>query len=374
MPGEFSVTPYDVEGKVDYQRLIDKFGITPMDQKLRARMKKLAGEEFFMISRGIFFAHRDLGWLLDEYEKGNRFYIYTGIAPSGTMTLGHLVPFLMTKWLQDRFGAEVYIQIPDEEKFLTKKDPSLTLEKIHRYAYEDALSIAALGFDPKKTRIFLDTEYAGFMYKQAVRASKYITFSIIKDAFGFSNETNIGAIFYTSMQAVPAFMKSVEEGRNVPCLIPLAVDQDVHFRVARNAIEKLGYHKPAIIHAKFMPSLKGAAKMSSSDPDNTIYLSDDEATVVKKVNKAITGQQSTAELQKKLGGDPEKCAVCQYYKYVFEPDDKKLAEIFAGEKDGTMLAGEHKKHLAETINRFLAEHRKKMERMKDHLDEFMLRS
>lgn len=373
MPEEFSVTPYDVEGKVDYQRLIDRFGISPIDEKLRARIKKLAGEEFFMINRGIFFAHRDLNWLLDEYEKGNKFYIYTGIAPSGTMTIGHLVPFMMTKWLQDKFGAEVYIQIPDEEKFLTKKDPTLTLEKIHRYAYDDALSIAALGFDPKNTKIFLDTEYAGFMYKQAVRASKYITFSIIKDAFGFSNETNIGAIFYTSMQAVPAFMKSVEEGRNVPCLIPLAVDQDVHFRVARNAIEKLGYHKPAILHAKFMPSLNGTPKMSSSDPLNTIYLSDDDATVVKKVNRAITGQQSTAELQKKLGGDPEKCAVCQYYKYVFEPDDKKLAKIFEAEKKGTMLAGEHKKHLAATINKFLAEHRKKREQMKDRLEEFMLR-
>ncbi len=373
MTEEFKVTPYDVEGKVDYQRLVDKFGISPIDVKLKERIRELAGEDNYMISRQIFFAQRDLNWLLDEYEKGNKFYIYTGIAPSGRMTLAHLIPFLMVKWLQDKFGAEAYIEIPDEEKYLNKRDPKLTLERTHELAYDDALNIAALGLDPKKTKIFLDTEYAGVLYKQAVRVSKHITFSIIKDAFGYSNETNIGAIFYTSLQAVPAFLKSVEEGRNVPCLIPLGVDQDVHFRVARNAIEKLGYYKPAIMHSKFLPSLKGGPKMSTSDPDNAIYLGDDEETVVKKVNKAITGQQSTAELQKKYGGDPEKCSVCQYYKYIFEPDDRKLEKIFEAERNGTMLAGEHKRELAQRINRFLAEHRIKREKLKGRLDEYMVK-
>ena len=78
-----------------------------------------------MLRRNIFYAHRDLNWLLDEYEKGNKFYLYTGIAPSRTMHIGHLVPFLFTKWLQDRFGVEVYLQIPDEEKYLIKEGLTL---------------------------------------------------------------------------------------------------------------------------------------------------------------------------------------------------------------------------------------------------------
>lgn len=370
---DYKVDAYSVEGNVNYEDLVKKFGISLIDDKLKARIKKDAGDLHFMIRRGIYFANRDMNWLLDEYEKGNKFYIYTGIAPSGGMTIAHLLPFVMAQWLQEKFDAEVYIQIPDEEKFLTKKDPSLTLEKAHSLAYADALNIAALGFDPKKTKIFLDTEYSGVMYKQAVRISKYITFSIIKDAFGWGSDTNIGAIFYTSLQAVPAFLKSVDEGRNVPCLIPLGVDQDVHFRVARNAIDKLGYYKPAIMHSSFLPSLKGGAKMSSSDPDNTIYLDDSPEVVAKKVNRAITGQQSTIELQKKLGGNPDKCAVCQYNRYLFEPDDKKLAKIFEGEKKGTLLAGEHKKDLAQKINRFLEDHRKRKEKITDNLESFMLR-
>jgi tryptophanyl-tRNA synthetase len=289
------------------------------------------------------------------------------------MTIAHLMPFVISKWLQDKFDADVYIQIPDEEKFVAKKDPNLTLEKIKEFAYDDALSIAALGFDKKKTKIFFDTEYANFLYKQAIRVAKHITFSTIKDAFGFGNDTNIGAIFYTSMQAVPSFMRSVQTGKNVPCLIPMGVDQDVHFRVARDVVDKMGYYKPAMMHSKFMPGLKGQAKMSTSDPDNTIYLNDDPETVKKKINRAITGQQATAQLQKELGGDPDKCSVCQYYRFFFEPDDKKLAQIFHAEKSGTLLAGEHKAHLAAKINEFLDDHRKKRQKLKPHLEDFILR-
>lgn len=372
LANDYDVNAYSVTGNVNYDDLIKKFGVSPIDDALKTRIKKDAGDLHFMIRRGIFFANRDMNWLLDEYEKENKFYVYTGIAPSGGMTIAHLLPFIMAQWLQEKFDSEVLIQIPDEEKYLTKKDPTLTLERAHELAYADALNIAALGFNPGKTKMYLDTEYAGKVYKQSVRVSKHITFSIIKDAFGFGNDSNIGSIFYTSMQAVPAFLKSVEEGRNIPCLIPLGVDQDVHFRVARNAIEKLGYYKPAIIHSKFMPSLKGGPKMSSSEPDNTIFLDDPPGIVEKKVNKAITGQQSTIELQKKLGGDPEKCSVCQYNKYLFEPDDKKLEKILKGEKDGTLLAGEHKKDLAKKINKFLEEHRAKKAKIK--IEDFMLKN
>ncbi len=374
MPQDFKVDAYSVEGNVNYDDLVTKFGVKLIDDEMKGRIKKDAGDLHFMLRRGIFFANRDLNWLLDQYEKGNKFYVYTGIAPSGSMTIAHLLPFIMAQWLQEKFDAEVLIQIPDEEKFLAKRDMKLTLEQTHDLAYQDALDIAALGFKPEKTKMFLNTEYASVVYKQAVRVSKYLTFSIVKDAFGFGNDTNIGTIFYTSTQAVPAFLKSVERGKNVPCLIPLGIDQDVHFRVARNAIDKLGYYKPAIIHSKFLPSLKGGPKMSSSDPDNTIYLSDSPEAVTKKVNRAITGQQSTAELQKKLGGDPDKCAVCQYNRYLFEPDDKKLAEIFEGERNGTLLAGEHKKDLAGKINRFIEGHNRKKAQLKGKLDSFMLKS
>ncbi len=369
--GSFSVTPWNVNGVIDYNLFAKESGLSLIDDKLKERLRKHVGKLHYLIERNIFYAHRQLDWLLDEYEKGNKFYVYTGISPSGTMTLGHLLPFTLAQWLQEKFDCEVYIQIPDEEKFLARQ--GLDLDEMHKLAYVDLLHIISLGFKENKTKVFIDTDYAGHLYKQAVRVAKHITFSAVKDAFGIGSDANIGWIFYTSMQAVPAFLKSVEEGRNVPCLIPLGIDQDVHFRLARDAISKLGYYKPAIMHSKFLPSLNGSSKMSSSEAINTIYLSDNEETVRKKISRALTGQQPTAELQKKYGGDPEKCVVCQYYKYFFEPDDKKLEEIFERERNGTMLAGEHKAELADAINAFLAKHRELMHKYESRIDKFIVR-
>jgi tryptophanyl-tRNA synthetase len=372
MQEQFKVGAYDVEGKVDYDAFARMAGLKPIDEELEKRIMKYTGTLHFLLKRKIFYAHRDMGWLLDEYERGNQFYLYTGIAPSGAMHIGHLLPFVLLKWLQEKFHAEVLIQIPDEEKFLAKK--GLTLEGVHELAIDDALNILALGFKPKRTKIFFDTEYASTLYKHAVRVARHITFSTVKDAFGFDNETNIGTIFYTSMQAVPAFLKSVEAGRNIPCLIPLGIDQDVHFRVARDVLEKLGYFKPAEIHNKFLPGLSGASKMSASDPNDAVYLNDMPDVVNKKIGSAFTGQQATAALQRKYGGNPDICTVCQYYKYFFEPDDRKLAQILDAERSGKILAGEHKADLARRVNEFLRKHRMKKALMKEKLDNFMLRS
>jgi tryptophanyl-tRNA synthetase len=94
------VNPYKVEGKVDYDRLVKEFGLSKIDSKLLKRIEGIAGSNH-MLRRGIFFAHRDLKWVLDEYEKGNKFFLYTGCGPSGPIHTGHLMVWYFCKWLQD---------------------------------------------------------------------------------------------------------------------------------------------------------------------------------------------------------------------------------------------------------------------------------
>ncbi len=369
MPAYSAVGPYKVEGKVDYDAFARAYGLKLIDAQMRKRIAALAGSSHFLIERRIFYAHRDLGWLLDKYENGERFYLYTGRAPSGPMSIAHLLPFVLAKWLQERFDAELYIQIPDEEKYLAKE--GIDMGRMHDVALDNVLDIIAMGFKPERTRIFFDTDYAKTLYRHAVRVAKHITFSTVKDALGFGNDANIGKIFYTSMQAVPSFLKSAEQGTNVPCLIPLAVDQDVHFRIARDVVAKLGYYKPALMHCKFMPGLKGEAKMSSSEPSTAIYLGDSEETVKKKVGTALTGQQATAELQRKHGGNPDRCVVCQYYRFLFEPDDKELERIFEAERSGELLAGDHKARLAAAISAYLGRHQRAKKQAASRLERFI---
>ncbi len=370
----FSVTPWDVKGEVDYDKLITEFGTQRISDELMARLQKYAkGELHVLLRRGLFFSHRDLNWVLDEYDKGNKFYLYTGRGPSGDTHIGHLVPWIMTKWLQDVFDVPLYFQLTDDEKFLFKDE--LSLEDTHRMAYENALDIIALGFDKKKTYLFTDTDYAKTLYPQALRVAKKITASTVKAAFGFTDTNNIGEYFYTSMQAVPAFLPSVQAGRNIPCLIPMGIDQDPHFRVSRDVMPKLGYYKPAALHCRFFPGLLGSmGKMSASQADAAIYTTDDEKTVEKKIRKyAFSGGKDTIEEHRKLGGNPAIDVSYQWLYMLFEPDDAKIKQIHDDYASGKLLSGELKAILIEKLNAFLREHQKKRESARKVVDKYFIK-
>jgi len=371
----YVVTPWEVKGHIDYNKLIKDFGTQKIDDALLKRIEKHTREIHYFLKRKIFFSHRDMNVILDEYEKGNKFFLYTGRAPSGGTHLGHLIPWLFTKWLQDKFDVELWFQFPDEEKFFFKEN--LTLEDTAKYTRENMLDIIALGFDPKKTHFIVDTQHAGIMYPEACRIAKRITFSTAKAAFGFGNDTNIGAIFYTAMQAVPAILPSVLAGKNIPCLIPYAIDQDPHFRVARDVMPKIGRLKPAAIHCRFLPGLKGMqehGKMGSSVEGSTVYTTDDPETVRKKIMKyAFSGGQETEEEHRKLGGNPDIDVAYQWLTF-FEEDDEKLEKIYNDYKSGKLLSGELKQILIDKLLPFLEEHQKKREEAKDKIDQFIYKA
>lgn len=370
MNQDFTVTPWDVSGKIDYKKLIEEFGTEPIDEGLLDRWKRITGSLPFALQRKIFFSHRDLGWILDRHEAGEKFVLYTGRGPSGHTHLGHLMPWMFTKYLQDTFGVPLYFQMTDDEKYMYKQD--LSVGEAMSFAYENALDVVALGFDPAKTRIFSDYEYAKTLYRIATEVAKRITFSTAKAVFGFDNSTNIGMIFFTSVQAAPAFLPSVEAGKNVPVLIPQAIDQDPHFRVTRDVAPKLGFYKPAAIHCTFLPGLAGTGKMSASVPEATIYTVDDPKTARKKVLSAFTGGRVSVQEQKELGGVPSVCAVFQYYYYMFEPDQEKLDRREQQCLRGEIMCGECKQELADRVVLFLERHQEKREKAREVVGDFVV--
>jgi len=366
------VTPWEVQGSVDYEKLIKEFGVSKIDDGLLKRIEKRAGELHFMLRRKIFFANRDLKWILDEYDKGNKFFLYTGCGPSGPIHLGHVGTWMFTKWLQDKFDCDLWFQFTDDEKFLFKDK---SYDEIQKWTYENMLDVIALGFNPKKTHFLVDTKHANLLYPEAIKFAKKITFSTIKASFGLTDSANIGQIFYTSMQAVPAVIPSVLKKKNIPCLIPLAIDQDPHFRVARDVYPKLGYLKPAVIHSMFLPPLEGVSgKMSSSNSNLAILTTDSPKEVETKIKKyAFSGGRDTLEEHRKLGGRPEVDVSFQYLKFLFEEDDKKLAEIEKKYKSGGMTTGELKAITIEKINAFLRKHQEAREKARKDVDKFIYR-
>ena len=364
-PDDFIVTPWRVEGDIDYEKLIKRFGTEKISNQLLERIKKATGEDHFMLRRGIFFSHRDMNKILDEYEKGNKFFLYTGRGPSGHTHIGHLVPWIFAKWLQEKFDVNMYFQLTDDEKFFTKQN--LTLEDTKKFAYENALDFIALGFKPENTKIIIDTENIQALYPIAAEVAKKINFSNTKAVFGFSNDTNIGMIFYTALQSAPCFIE------DKPVLIPLGVDQDPHFRLTRDVAPKIGKQKPAIIHNIMIPSLQGTGgKMSASDENTTVYTTDSPDVVKKKINKyAFSGGQPDIDQHRKLGGNPDIDVAYQYLRIFFEPDDNALKKIYDDYKSGKMLTGEIKAILIEKINEFLKQHQEKREKARGQIDKFL---
>jgi len=365
---EFKVTPWEVEGEIDYNKLIESFGTQKITPDVLEKIKDLIGEVHPMLKLQYFFSHRDFDWILSKYENGDKFYLYTGRGPSGMIHMGHLLPWIFTKYLQDKFDAKLLFQITDDEKFLYGQDR--TLQQIHHFTYENILDIIAVGFDPRKTKIIVDTKHIKHLYPIATEVAKRITLSTAKAVFGFSNSTNIGMIGFPSIQAAPCFLPSIIEGKPIPVLIPAAIDQDPYWRMTRDVAERLGYYKPAQIHSKFLPGLGISGKMSSSKPETALFTTDEPEVVEKKVSTAFTGGQATVALQRKLGGNPAGCPVFWYLRYFFDTErqsDERLLKC----RSGNLLCGECKSDLALQSKSFIVDFRKRRESAKDVIKEFM---
>ena len=365
----FTVTPWEVEGNIDYNKLIEKFGTFAINNEIIEKIEKIVGEVHPFLKNRYFFSHRDLDWILDEYQKGNKFYLYTGRGPSGHVHLGHLMPWLFTKYLQDKFDVKLIFQITDDEKFLFNDNKDL--ESINKFTFENVLDIIAIGFDPVKTKIIIDTKHINYLYPLSIEIAKRITFSTAKAVFGFSNSSNIGMIGFPPIQSAPCFLPSLIEKKLTPVLIPAAINQDPYWRITRDVAEKIGYYKPAQIHSKFIPGLINNEKMSSSKPETALFTIDEPEKIEKKVKNTFTGGQPTVALQRKLGGNADICPVFWYLKYLFDSEDESI-ERYANCRGGNLLCGECKGDLIKKVKPFMNNIQIKREKAKDIIKEFTI--
>lgn len=311
MAKEQNVTPWSVSGEVaadgtikeiDYNKLVEQFGTKLIDDALLERFERVTGHKpHRMLRRGLVFSHRDLDLILDRYEKGEPLWCYTGRGPSSDhLHIGHLVPFELTKWVSDVFQAPVVIMLTDDEKYLIS-GPNRTVSEYEAYARENAKDIIAVGFDPERTFVFADYEYmGGAFYKNITRIAKRINRGTADACFGFDSSTNIGKVHFAATQAAASFAGSFPfifgpDSNDIPCIIPMAIDQDPYFRITRDVAAQLKYAKPSLIHARFLDALQGpGSKMSASLESSAIFVRDTPKTILSKVRKyAFSGGRET---------------------------------------------------------------------------------
>jgi len=290
--------------------------------------------------------------------------------------LGHMVPFMFTKWLQDVFNVPLVIQLTDDEKFLFKHE--LKIEHTKSFARQNTRDIIACGFILEKTFIFSNFNYVGgAFYENVSKISKQITYSQAKATFGFTDSDNIGKIHFAAIQAAPSFSNSFPQIfgslSNIPCLIPCAIDQDPYFRLTRDVAQKLKYPKPSLLHSKFFPALQGPqTKMSSSDVNSGIFMNDKLSQIKNKINRhGFSGGRETEEEHRRLGGDPEVDVSYQYLTF-FLDDDEQLEQISQDYRSGRLLTGQLKARCIEVLQRFVGEFQERREKFTDaDIDAFM---
>lgn len=205
-----------------------------------------------------------------------------------------------------------------------------------------------------------------------VRIQRQVTFNQVKGIFGFGDSDSIGKIAFPAVQAAPSFSSSFPfifgSRTDIPSCIPCAIDQDPYFRMTRDVAPKLHMPKPALIHSTFFPALQGAqTKMSASDPNSSIFLTDTKAQIKNKINKhAFSGGGATKEEHEANGGNCDVDIPFQYLRFFLE-DDVRLEEIRRDYTAGKLLTGNLKKELIELLQQLVTELQERRSQVTDEV-------
>ncbi|RLG10032.1 tryptophan--tRNA ligase [Candidatus Pacearchaeota archaeon] len=361
--------PWEVSGNIDYNKLVKEFGIQPLKELPEIFNKNV------LFRRKVIFAHRDIQRILEAVKNKKPFVMMTGLMPTGKFHIGHmLLAQQMIFW--QNLGAKLYIAVADIESYNAR---NLSLEESRKIAIEQYLTnYIALGLKPKNCEIYFqsqrskDAEKSNAYYRLQNLFARYSTFNEFKAVYG---EISPGKMISALLQSSDMYHPQLKEfeGKPIPTFIPVGIDQDPHIRLARGMAKRLNkkFIPISSTYHLFMPGLSGG-KMSSSDSNSYIALTDSPKEVERKIKKyAFSGGQATVEEHRKKGGNPDVDVSFQYLKFFFEPDDKKLKQIEDDYKSGKLLTGELKQYTIDKINKFLEKHQKAREKAKKMIDKFI---
>ncbi len=356
------VNPWEVKGSVNYEKLMKEFGISAMKKLPNVFDKEL------LFRRRIIFAHRDIQRILEAIKNKKKFVMMTGLMPTGKFHLGHAILAKQFVFYQN-LGAKIYIAVADLEAYNARGQ---SLEDSRKIAIEEYITnYIALGLKPENCEIYFQSERskdgkkANAYYRLQNLLARHVTFSEFKAVYG---DISSGKMLASLLQASDMLHPQLSEFEGeCPVLVPVGIDQDPHLRLARDISKRFkvyNFTQLSSTYHLFAPGLKGD-KMSASDANSYIALTDDEKTVKNKINKyAFSGGQPTLEEHKKKGGNPNIDVSFQYLKMFLEEDDSKLEDIYEKYKKGEMSTGELKKYTIEKLNEFLKEHRANREKAK----------
>jgi len=332
----------------DEERLIKEFGLQTFDDVTWMSVK----DQNRYFRRRIIFAHRDFNLILNAIEKNEPWAVMSGIKPSGPFHLGTFTTASEIVEFQ-KMGGRAYYCIADIESW---EDNGIPYEEAYNTAIDNLADILALGLDPDRAYIWLQSRER-IVKDVPFKVARKITNAWLKDMYG---DKEFGLYMAALVQVGDILLPQIKD-EPMPTVVPVGLDQAPHLRLTRDLtdIYYKKFFKPGSTYHRLLPGLDGSDKMSKRNP-NSYFTFDEELDSIKsKVNKAFTGGRGNAEEQRRLGGETDKCMIYRILMYGFEQDDKVLTDLYQDCRSGKILCGSCKKRAIETVLSYIKNHRER---------------
>lgn len=288
----------------------------------------------------------------------------TGDRPTGKLHIGHYIGSLKERVkMQNSGDYDLYVMIADQQALT---DNAHNPEKIQNSLAQVALDYLAVGLDPKKCTIYVQSQipalselnmyYLNLVTVSRLERNPTVKSEIQQKKFGHSIPAGFFTYPVSQTADITAFKANV---------VPVGDDQEPMLEQARELVRTFNstYNCNVLVEPKGifppkgqgrLPGLDGNAKMSKS-LGNTIYLSDDEKTLYKKVMSIYTDPN---HIHVDDPGQVEGNIVFTYLD-IFDPDKDKVQELKDHYRRGGLGDVKIKKYLFEVLNNELAPIRKR---------------
>ena len=296
--------------------------------------------------------------------------IFSGIQPSGGLTLGNYLGALKRFAALQDGGAETIYCLVDLHAITVWQDP----EKLRHNIREAAAAFMASGVDPARSILFNQSQVSAhaemaWLFNTVARVGWMYRMTQFKDKAGKNSENvSLGLLAYPALMAADILTYQATA-------VPVGEDQKQHLELTRDIAQKFNndYGVPGFFPqpepliqgpgTRVMSLRDGAAKMSKSDPsDNSrINLLDDADTIAGKIRKAKTDPEPLPDSIEGLKDRPEARNLVNIYAALSGMDAGAVVAQFAGAQFGTFkpalaeLAVEKLAPITAEMNRFMAD-------------------
>jgi len=224
---------------------------------------------------------------------GKRPIVMSGIRPTGFLHLGNYFG-AVRNYVRMQEEYECFFMIADVHSLTTHPDTKDLKLNVHRVLSE----YIACGLDPDKAALYCQNhvhetaELYLYLNMLAYMGELEKTSTFKEKVRSQPDNVNAGLLTYPVLQTADIIIHRA-------LLVPVGKDQEQHLEMARNFVNRFNHRYGRIFpepqafnygsELVKVPSLDGAGKMSKSENQlATLYLSDDDELIHKKVMKAKT--------------------------------------------------------------------------------------